>query len=78
MWRSLVAHLLWEQRAAGSNPVTPTGTRTSTSTTFPSLGEGKFIGGGWDSFKDNNIHSSVAQLAEQPAVNRCVEGSSPS
>ena len=24
VWRSLVAHLLWEQRVAGSNPVTPT------------------------------------------------------
>ena len=23
-WRSLVAHLLWEQRVAGSNPVSPT------------------------------------------------------
>ena len=24
VWRSLVAHLLWEQGAAGSNPATPT------------------------------------------------------
>ena len=24
VWRSLVAHLLWEQRVAGSNPVSPT------------------------------------------------------
>ncbi len=24
MWRSLVAHLLWEQGVAGSNPVIPT------------------------------------------------------
>ena len=24
MWRSLVAHLFWEQRVAGSNPVIPT------------------------------------------------------
>jgi hypothetical protein len=23
-WRSLVAHLFWEQRVAGSNPVSPT------------------------------------------------------
>ncbi len=23
-WRSLVAHLLWEQGVAGSNPVSPT------------------------------------------------------
>ena len=26
-WRSLVAHLLWEQRVAGSNPVSPTNLR---------------------------------------------------
>ena len=25
MWRSLVAHLLWEQGVAGSNPAIPTG-----------------------------------------------------
>jgi hypothetical protein len=24
MWRSLVAHLFWEQGVAGSNPVIPT------------------------------------------------------
>ena len=24
VWRSLVAHSLWERRVAGSNPVTPT------------------------------------------------------
>ena len=24
VWRSQVAHLLWEQRVAGSNPATPT------------------------------------------------------
>ena len=24
VWRSLVAHVLWEHGAAGSNPVTPT------------------------------------------------------
>jgi hypothetical protein len=30
-WRSLVAHLLWEQRVAGSNPVSPT--------TFSPLGQ---------------------------------------
>ena len=24
VWRSLVAHLLWEQRVRGSNPLTPT------------------------------------------------------
>ena len=23
-WRSLVAHLVWDQRVAGSNPVSPT------------------------------------------------------
>ena len=28
-WRSLVAHLLWEQRVAGSNPVSPTIDATS-------------------------------------------------
>ncbi len=26
-WRSLVAHLLWEQRVAGSNPVSPTNSK---------------------------------------------------
>ena len=25
VWRSLVAHLVWDQGVAGSNPVTPTG-----------------------------------------------------
>lgn len=25
MWRSLVAHLIWDQGVAGSNPVIPTG-----------------------------------------------------
>ena len=27
VWRSLAAHLLWEQGVGGSNPLTPTGTR---------------------------------------------------
>ena len=27
VWRSLVAHVLWEHGAAGSNPVTPTSLR---------------------------------------------------
>ena len=30
-WRSLVAHLLWEQRVAGSNPVSPTITNSAPS-----------------------------------------------
>ena len=29
MWRSLVAHLVWDQRAAGSNPVIPTTSKQS-------------------------------------------------
>src|SRR5687767_15110968 len=32
VWRSLVAHLLWEQGAAGSNPVTPTSVEPWTAT----------------------------------------------
>ena len=34
VWRSPVAHLLWEQGAGGSNPLTPT---TLTSPAAPSL-----------------------------------------
>jgi hypothetical protein len=29
LWRSLAAHLLWEQGVAGSNPASPTGAKAA-------------------------------------------------
>ena len=37
VWRSLVAHLVWDQGAAGSNPVTPTTTSKQSSLCFDVL-----------------------------------------
>ena len=42
-WRSLVARLLWEQDAAGSNPVSPMRLKVSPQLTPPPLRKGRFF-----------------------------------
>ncbi len=79
VWRSLVAHVLWEHGAAGSNPVTPIAARP--------LGQAVKT----PPFHGGNTGSSpvevailftvrcgpLAQWLEQSAHNRSVRGSSP-
>ena len=42
-WRSLVARLLWEQDAAGSNPVSPMRKKVSPQLTSLPLRKGRFF-----------------------------------
>ena len=42
-WRSLVARLLWEQDAAGSNPVSPMQSETSPQLVFEPFRKGRFF-----------------------------------
>ena len=42
-WRSLVARLLWEQDAAGSNPVSPMQSETSPQLVFKPSRKGRFF-----------------------------------
>ena len=42
-WRSLVARLLWEQDAAGSNPVSPMRSKTSPQLVFQPSHKGRFF-----------------------------------
>ena len=42
-WRSLVARLLWEQDAAGSNPVSPMRSETSSQLVFKPSRKGRFF-----------------------------------
>ena len=42
-WRSLVARLLWEQDAAGSNPVSPMRSETSPQLVFKPSRKGRFF-----------------------------------
>ena len=44
-WRSLVARLLWEQDAAGSNPVSPMRLKVSPQLTSLPLRKGRFFVG---------------------------------
>ena len=77
MWCSSVARLIWDQEVAGSNPVIPTQGRKQISADPVTViavrpirgmcGPGTLTRPG-----------SIAQSVEHAAVNRVVEGSSPS